>query len=101
MAALAEYSNVYDSALAVLEEKGYQLWFDADAQLYCAERDGWDFQAMSPTSLLGLVAMFEHAAPEEYAEYWWRRAASVDSRALPTAPPTPYEPIYRKGRTES
>lgn len=44
MAALREYSNVYNTALLILAQRGYQLWYDRQTQEYCAERGGWDFR---------------------------------------------------------
>jgi hypothetical protein len=49
--ALGEYVNVYNSALNVISKKGYQLWYDADSDLFGAERGGWDFLADNPISL--------------------------------------------------
>ncbi len=86
MPSLSEYSNVYDTALAHLRERGFQLWFDEATGMYFAERDGWDLAAETPVSLLGLAAILESKDPEEYAEYWWRDEAGPDYRELPRAP---------------
>lgn len=91
MPTLSEYTNVYGSALQVLSEKGYQLWFDPRTNLYYAERDGWDFASESPCGLLGVVAMYEHRAPTEYREYWWR-TDGIDTRELPHEP-QPYRSV--------
>ena len=85
MPALFEYSNVYASALQILKEKGYQLWFDSSENIFWAERDGWDFASESPCGLLGLVALYEYRAPTEYKEYWWR-TEGIDTRDLPREP---------------
>jgi hypothetical protein len=96
MAALSEYTNVYNTALLVLRKKGYQLWFDQLTQDYCAEQNGWGFRSPSPCGLLGLVAIFEFKQPESYAEYWWRESGEELYERLPNAPPRPYEPIGAK-----
>lgn len=95
MPALGEYPNVYNSALAVLSSKGFQVWFDEKADMYCAEKDGWDFMADNPISLLGLVAIFEHARPTAYKEYWWRQATDLEYHKLPRQP-RPYVPVTSK-----
>ncbi len=73
MPALTEYSNVYNTALLVLQAKGFRTWYDEGQQAYCCERGGWDFISPSPCGLLGLVAIFEWTAPEEFRAYWWRQ----------------------------
>lgn len=98
MPALGEYANVYDSAIAVLERKGFSVWRDESADMFCAQRSGWDFMADSPISLLGLVAIYEHKSPQTYAEYWWRTTPECDAASLPTAPPD-YVPVWRRGRS--
>ena len=40
MPTLGEYVNVYNSALNTLRKKDYQLWYDEDSDMFCAERDG-------------------------------------------------------------
>ena len=93
MAALGDYSNVYNTAIAVMQQKGYRAWYDSASELYWAERDGWDFAADSPTALLGVIAIYEFIQPIEWREYWWRIDDSgADSRNLPPKPE--YEPVY-------
>ena len=87
MPALGEYVNVYNSALQVLEDKGFRVWIDKHANMFCAERSGWDFMAENPISLLGLVAMLEYRSPDVYKEYWWKSEGSLDYRTLPEGPP--------------
>lgn len=94
MPTLAEYSNVYETALEVLREKGFQLWYDKPTDTYWAEKDGWDFQADSPCSLLGLVAIYEHRRPIAHAEYWWRAESDQLYRNLPETP-RPYVARWR------
>jgi hypothetical protein len=93
--ALGEYANVFDTALAVLEQKGYDVWKDEAADVFCAQRGGWDFTADSPISLLGLVAIYEHTRPQAYTEYWWRAVPAHGWRALPTTAPD-YAPVWRR-----
>lgn len=76
MAALSEYVNVRDTVLFVLKEKGFNLWYEDESDLYCAEKNGWDFKADSPCALLGLIHLYELRNPEKYEEYWWRADGS-------------------------
>jgi hypothetical protein len=95
--ALSDYANVDDTALALLGEKGFQVWRDEAAELYCAERDGWDFMAPSPVALLGLISIFERVGPSEYQEYWWlNRAAAGAHTRVPSSPPREYVPVWGK-----
>jgi hypothetical protein len=89
--ALSDYSNVYGTALQVLQDKGYQIWFDPETNMFWAERDGWDFASESPCGLLGAVAIYEHRNPPKYQEYWWRKD-EIDVLDLPRAP-SPYRSI--------
>jgi hypothetical protein len=95
MPALGAYASVWNSALAVLEEKGYEVWHDPGPDLFYAQKDGWDFAADDPTALLGLVAIYEHRKPEAYAEYWWRATPRCGSTDLPTTPPD-YTPVWQR-----
>ncbi len=72
MPALATYTNVLNTALVVLQRKGYRVWSNQDESMWYAERQGWDFQADDPIQLLGLIAIFEYHHPSEYREYWWQ-----------------------------
>ena len=96
MPALSEYSNVYDTAVTILRKKGYQLWYDCHAELFCAELDGWDFQSDSPCGLLGLIAIYEFQSPGEYSEDWWKEASPDEYRKLPSSPKA-YAPVWQKG----
>ncbi|KDN09921.1 MULTISPECIES: hypothetical protein [unclassified Gilliamella] len=40
--------------------------------MYCAEKNGWDFIADSPSGLLGLIRIYEFKKPAIYKEYWWK-----------------------------
>ena len=95
MPALGEYSNVYNTALLILQQKGFRTWYDEQTSLYGCERGGWDFLADSPTGLLGLVAIFEFKEPKEFREYWWREEGPDLYRALPKAAPD-YTPVWRR-----
>ncbi|HHQ6590076.1 TPA: hypothetical protein ACSTLU_001620 [Serratia fonticola] len=72
MPALSEYTNVYNTALNVLDKKGFRTWYDDEVDMFCAEKDGWDFMAESPCALLGVVSIFEYKKPSSYREYWWK-----------------------------
>ena len=72
MPTLSEYTNVYKTALTVIRKKGFRTWYDDKTDLFCAEKDGWDFCAYSPCGLLGVISIYEHVNPSEYKEYWWR-----------------------------
>ena len=72
MPALSEYANVSNTVFNILEKKGYQIWYDDEVDMYCAQKNGWDFMAYSPCGLLGLVNIYEFKKPEIYKEYWWR-----------------------------
>ncbi len=87
MPSLSEYVNVYNTALEVLRVKGYRVWFDKEADMYCAEKDGWDFMADGPISLLGLVAIYEHQNPSTYRDYWWRQEGPLEFNKLPSEAP--------------
>jgi hypothetical protein len=94
---ISEFPNVYDSALDLLEKKGFQLWFDEKSDLFFAERNGWDFAAENPISLLGLVAIFEAEEPSQFHECWWRRKG-IEPRAQLPKVPVPYDSIMKSRR---
>ncbi len=95
MPALSEYTNVYNTALELLSQKGFQLWFDEAAQLFYAEKEGWDFAGDTPLGLLGVVTIWEARQPTACKEYWWKDEGGTDYRQLPEEP-KPYEPIYKR-----
>ena len=72
MPALSYYRNVENTALVVLQSKGYRYWYNEGSNMYCCEKDGWDFCADDWTQLLGIVSIYEYHAPKEYREYWWK-----------------------------
>src|SRR5215470_15309988 len=96
MATLADYTNVFNTALSILEQKGYQLWYDAASYTYYAEKNGWDFASNSPVGLLGVIAIYEFHKPNTWAEYWWLIPREGSHRDLPSAPQRAYEPVYKK-----
>jgi hypothetical protein len=93
MAALSEYSNVYNTALSILRKKGYQLWYSQATGDFCAEKNGWDFMSATPCGLLGLIGIFEFKDPSEFGEYWWREEGPEDYRALPQEPERPFKRV--------
>ncbi len=92
MPTLGEYSNVYNTALLLIQRKGFQVWYEKENETFCAERGGWDFMANSPTGLLGLIAIFESKNPTRWEEYWWREQEPFILRSLPTKP-RPYNSV--------
>lgn len=94
MPALSEYLNVSDSALALLNQKGYQLWYDREHSLFYCEKSGWDFAADTPCGLLGLVAIYEERNPDHFSEYWWKINTDLDQRDLSDEPQA-YVPIWQ------
>lgn len=40
MPALSEYTNVYNTALNVLDKKGFRTWYDDEVDMFFAEKDG-------------------------------------------------------------
>ncbi len=72
MPTLSYYTNVENTALVILKGKGYRYWYDEDSELYCCEKNGWDFCADNWTQLLGIVSIYEYHQPREYKEYWWK-----------------------------
>jgi hypothetical protein len=71
---LSAYLNVYNTALVILQEKGFTARHDATTDDWHAEKDGWTFVADNPIELLGLAAIFERQAPKVKTENWWRIA---------------------------
>jgi hypothetical protein len=69
---LSAYLNVYNTALVVLDRKGWALSFDSSHDSWHAKKEGWEFLADNPIELLGLVAIYEHHAPTVKKEYWWK-----------------------------
>ena len=87
MPALSEYSNVTNTAINILIKKGYRVWHIAENEMYCAEKNGWDFMADSPCGLLGIISIYEFKNPKKYEEYWWREEDISLKHALSSTPP--------------
>ncbi len=98
MPALSEYTNVYNTALNILKKKGFNSWYDSELELFCTEKDGWDFMAESPCGLLGVVTIFEFVQPEQYDEYWWK-VDDEDIYANLAKKPKEYISVIYKGST--
>ncbi len=69
---LSSHLNVYNTALVILERKGWSLSFDKPRDVWFAKRDGWELLADDPMQLLGLVRIYEHHSPNTKQEYWWK-----------------------------
>ncbi|WP_323867946.1 hypothetical protein [Xenorhabdus szentirmaii] len=69
MPTLSEYSNITNTAFNILDKKGYRIWYNKKTNMYCAEKEGWDFMADSLCALLGIVSIYEFKKPNEYKEY--------------------------------
>lgn len=96
MPALSIYSNVENTALVILTQKGYQVWRDKEKQFVYAEKDGWDFAGQSFAELLGAVSIFEWHSPAAYAEYWWRIREPWLLDEVPQEPRSPFTPVWEK-----
>ncbi len=73
MPALSAYTNTENTSLVILKNKGYEVWYDEQLEMFGAVKDGWDFLANSITELVGVVGIYEyHGSPLEYKEYWWK-----------------------------
>jgi hypothetical protein len=93
MPALSAYANTENTALIILQRKGYQLWYDESIQRFCCEKDGWDFTAESATELLGVVAIYDYHHPDQCQEYWWKINEPWLIDGLPRQPKD-YDPIW-------
>ena len=71
------------------------MWYSEGTQLFCAEKDGWDFMAESPCGLLGVISMYEFHQPTNYQEYWWKLDTETLYHNLPKKPKR-YVPVTRK-----
>jgi hypothetical protein len=95
MPALSYYTNVHNTALVILQQKGYRVWTRRDPERICAEKDGWDFMAHDPVQLLGVVAIHEFHRPREFREYWWKIDEPRLYDSIPSAPPD-YVPVWER-----
>lgn len=95
MPALSEYSKVHKTVYNIITKKGYNLWYDEEREAYCAEKNGWDFMAVTPCSLLGIILIYEYKNPKSYQEYWWRDEDSLSEKNLSTQAPS-YTSVVEK-----
>lgn len=76
---LSSHPNVYSSAIALLDIKGWTIKIDPgayeleDSRLnnYEATRDGIVVYAPNPLELLALAAIHEYHHPHSKEPYWW------------------------------
>ena len=101
MPALGAFSNVWNTALHILRQKGYQVWTDETQDTWYAERDGWDYTGNDPIQLLGLVAIYESVAPTCFEPYWWlvNTPGPLEIEAPSTIEPR-YKPVWEKPRED-
>ena len=95
MPALSAYSNVSNTCLVILEQKGFRCWTDQDGDCFLAEKNGWDFQADDPIQLLGLITIYERVDPADFKEYWWRIREPWLLEDLPKESPD-FTPVWKK-----
>jgi hypothetical protein len=96
MPALSAYANTENTALVILRQKGYQVWYEEKLEMYGAEKNGWDFSANSITELLGVVSIYEHhGSPDLYREYWWKIDDPLLINNVATEKPN-FVPVYQK-----
>ncbi len=69
---IGAHLNVYNTALVILERKGWSLRYEKSQERWFAKKGVWEFLADDPMQLLGLVAIYEHHAPKKKEEYWWK-----------------------------
>lgn len=80
-------------ALGILRDKGYRLWRDIRDDTVNAEREGWDFSADDPLSLLGVIAIFEATAPPRFQTGWEESTVPLVESELPAVAPE-YDPVW-------
>ncbi len=81
MASLSSHSNVYNTCLHILRQRGYRLWVEGEQDesgcyptelAWMAEKNGATFHADNPIELMGLAAIYEHVNPVgEVQPGWW------------------------------
>ena len=95
MPALGYYTNVLNTALVILQRKGYRVWTEQDGKMICAEKKGWDFMADDPVQLLGLISIYEAHQPAAYREYWWKIDEPRLYDSISNIPPD-YVPVWKQ-----
>lgn len=88
MSRLSSHTNVYNTCLRLIREKGYNINLEGDTDeddiiipdslIWIAEKGEYDFLAHNPIELLGLVCIHEKIQPEKDEPYWW----SVDGEDI-------------------
>lgn len=96
MPALSEYSNVHNTVFNIIINKGYKLWYNKETEMYCAEKNRWDFMADTPCSLLGIISIYEYKNPQSYQEYWWKDESSLSEKNLSTQAPSYISIVEKK-----
>jgi hypothetical protein len=69
---LSSYINVFNTALVIVERKGWSLRYDKTQDFWFAQKNGWELLADNPIELLGLVSIYEYHSPKKRVEYWWK-----------------------------
>jgi len=95
MPALSYYTNVHNTALVILQQKGYRVWTQQEPERICAEKGGWDFMALDPVQLLGVISIHEFHNPSAFGEYWWKIDEPRLDDSIPTVPPD-YVPVWQR-----
>jgi hypothetical protein len=95
MPALSYYTNVHNTALVILQRKGYRIWREQENDTICAEKNGWDFMADDPVQLLGLISIYEAHQPTTCREYWWKIDVPWLYDKVPSTRPD-YTPVWEK-----
>jgi len=97
MPALSYYSNVHNTALVILRNKGFRVWSQDNGHTFFAEKEGWDLLANDPVQLLGLVSILETQRPATYKDYWWKIDKPWLLGDIPTEKPE-FTPVWKKVR---
>jgi hypothetical protein len=98
MPSLSNFSNVSNTALIILKDLGYDVWWrDEEKTFICCQKDGWDFMAQDPVELLGLIKIYEFHKPDKHTEYWWKIQEPWLLDSIPTTSPE-YKPVWSKER---
>jgi hypothetical protein len=98
MASLSSHTNVYNTCLRILRQRGYRLWVEGELDhnvmypndlAWMAEKNGKTFQADNPIELLGLAAIYEYVNPvgETQPDWWTVPGANIKDELLAAAFP--------------
>ncbi len=78
---LGSNSNVYDTCLRLLRQRGFSLHVEGELEpdgcyppdhLWYAEKNGISLYADNPIELLGLATLHDYHQPDRDTPYWWR-----------------------------